>query len=1055
MLRPHPGPEGELPVLSSETVLPGPPWGEEHSASGPGVERTLTPSSTFEDVHADLTADPAGSAGAGPGPDGPPPGRPPRLPRLLILIVCLGYLGGDTVGWGSRLLADFMGDFGLAAAALTAALSCLAYACSAHGRRNRSAWLCFGVSSLMSALGNGVWGWYQVVLRVSVPPLSVADYAFLMFAPPAILGLLRLSNRPRNLAGWVCLALDSWLIAGSLLTVSWSLALSRTAHVAGDSPLRVTMVLAYPLMDILLISMVLGLRFRSREGNRAAVHTAIVALALTVLCDALFTSATIKGGYHSGELLDSGWFTASMLLSWAPWAGGGSSVGHGGAPRPRVASTFSALTPYLAAAVCTVGLLYDAVTRHEHDRFVLIIGCTVVFALILRQGIMLLDNLALAQRLAHQEQHFRSLVQGSSDVIMIADPGGVLRYVSPASAGVYGRPAEEIVGTRLPEMVHPDDLGHVLWEVQRYLAESPDTEPTARIECRVRSGAGEWLDVESTVNRYHGGLIFNCRDVSERVRLQAQLEHSAFHDTLTDLPNRALFLDRGRQALGGRDATGREAADHTAGDHGGAGREGPGQVAVLFLDLDGFKAVNDSAGHQAGDELLVQAARRLQESVRSVDTVARLGGDEFAVLLVGDLDQAKAADVAERLRCALSAPYWIGGEELTVAASIGIAFAEPGVTPARLLRNADLAMYQAKRHGKDRVSVYTPELRNDLHRRTELDQRLRVAVREGQFALVHQPVVDLETGALAGLAAQARWRAGQGQLLTPAEFLHAADGGERAARLARWMVEQALLQAAERRDRLPAANGGLPVSVRLSARRFTAPGLHETVESLLRRTGLPASSLVLEIAGGEATEAPSHHFEELVRRLTALRRLGVGLALDGLGGVCAPLSGLRRLPVDVIKLERGLVDGITESDFLRTLATSMLRLGRELGLTTVAEGVDQQAQAELLRELGCRQGMGLLYSGPLEQAQLDALLRGPGVILPRRPAAEQVRLVHLTGDIHDKARADLRPDARDGTPPRQRDRSHLAVDQQAGPRTGALGGHLAPGPHGETSIPPA
>ena len=1004
MLRPHPGPEGELPVLSTETVLPGPPWGEEHSLTGVGVQRTLTPSSTFEDVHAALTADPEQEPAAGsaaPGADGQAPTRSARLPRLLILLVCLGYLAGGSAGWGSRLLADFMGDFGLAAAALTAALSCLVYACSAHGGKNRSAWLCFGVSSLMVAFGNGAWGWYQVVLRIPMPVPSVADYAFLMFAPPAILGLLLLANRPRNLAGWVCLALDSWLIAGSLLTLGWSLALARAAHGAASNPLRLTMALAYPLLDILLISMVLGLRFRSREGNRAAVHTAIVALALTVLCDALFTSDALKGTYQSGGILDGGWFTGSMLLAWAPWAGGGSGHGHG--PRPRVASTFSALTPYLAAAVCTAGLLYNALNQHTLDRFVLIVGCTVVFALILRQGIMLLDNLALAQRLARQEQHFRSLVQGSSDVIMIADPGGVLRYVSPAAAGVYGRPAEEIVGTRLPEMVHPDDLGHVLWEVQRYLAQSPDAEPTARIECRVRSGAGEWLDVESTVNRYRDGLIFNCRDVSERVRLQAQLEHNAFHDTLTDLPNRALFLDRGRQALTGRDpAAHRDAAARDAARDAGARDQAArgdtaGQVAVLFLDLDGFKAVNDSAGHQAGDELLVQAARRLQESVRSVDTVARLGGDEFAVLLVGDLDRAKAGEVAERLRCALSAPYWIGGEELTVAASIGIAFAEPGVTPAKLLRNADLAMYQAKRHGKDRVSVYTPELRTDLHRRTELDQRLRVAVREGQFALVHQPVVDLETGVVAGLAAQARWRAAQGPLLTPAEFLHAADG-ERASRFARWMVEQALLQAAERRDRLPAAAGCLPVSVRLSARRVTAPGLHEAVESLLRRTGLPASSLLLEIAGGEATEAPSQHFEELVRRLTALRRLGVGLALDGLGGVCAPLSGLRRLPVDVIKLERGLVDGITESDFLRTLATSVLRLAGELGLSTVAEGVDLPEQATLLRDLGCRHGQGLLYSGPLEQAALDTVLRGPGFILPRHAGGEPVRLVHLSGD---------------------------------------------------------
>ncbi|WP_052432492.1 putative bifunctional diguanylate cyclase/phosphodiesterase [Streptacidiphilus carbonis] len=1004
--------------MSTKTVLPGPPWAEEHSVPRFSVQDPIASVAGFVDPQGLL----AGSLSAyraeeheEPRDEPQPAAGGSRLPRLLILLLCLGYLIGSASGWGSPGLADFMGDFGLSGAALTASLSCLVYGCTAAGR-HRPAWLCFGLSSLMVAVGNGVWGWYEVVLRVPIPTPSIADYAFLMFAPPAILGLLLLAKRPRNAAGWLCLALDGWLIAGSLLTLSWSLALARTAHGDSGSPLRLSMALAYPVLDILLVSMVLGLRFRSRDSNRAAVHTAMVALALTVLCDALFTSQALRDAYHSGQLLDAGWFTGSMLLAWAPWArpSGGGAAAAGG--RPRVASTFSALTPYAAAGVCTVGLIYNAFAQRQLDRFVLIVACTVVFALILRQGIMLLDNLSLAQKLAHQENHFRSLVQGSSDVIMIADPDGVLRYVSPAATGVYGRPAEELVGTRLPEMVHPDDLGHVLWEVQRYLAQSPAQEPTARIECRVRSGAGEWLDVESTVNRYRDGLIFNCRDVSERVRLQAQLEHNAFHDALTDLPNRALFLNRGRTALGQPHADG---------------------VAVLFLDLDGFKAVNDTAGHQVGDELLVQAARRLQDTVRTGDTVARLGGDEFAVLLAG-LDQEQAVEVAERLRAALSAPYWIGGEELAVAASIGIAFAEPAgspgavptderSTPARLLRNADLAMYQAKKNGKGRVAVYDPKLRTELHRRTELEQRLRLAVREGQFALLHQPVVDLETGEVVALSAQARWRSAQGLLLTPAEFLRAAEGGDRAARFTRWMVEQALQLSAERRERLGATVSELPVALRLPARRLAAPGLGETIEAILLRSGLPAESLLLEITEVEAADIRAHRPEELVRRLTALRRLGIGLCLDGFGGPGAPLSGLRRLPVDLIKVDRSLVDGMVESAFLRTLATSVLGLGRELGLTTAAEGVDHADQAALLRELGCRRGQGQYFSGPLPDEQLDAVLCGPGYAVPR------------TGE----SRGDLRIH-RPGHP-----RTHS--DQQGRSR----GGHLALGPHDETSIPPA
>ncbi|WP_052441515.1 putative bifunctional diguanylate cyclase/phosphodiesterase [Streptacidiphilus anmyonensis] len=971
--------------LSTETLLPGQsrrgrPWAAEEHDRSAASPFAYGEGDQEEMGHPDdlVTEPPEGGAAR----DAHPPGplrlshAAARLPRILAMLVCLLYVAGAAYGWGSPAVADFMGDFGLAGAALTASLSCFGYGVLSGGR-HRSAWVCFGLSSLMVAVGNGIWGWYECVLRQSLPSPSIADYVFLFFAPPAILGLLMLSNRPRNAAGWLCLALDAWLIAGSLLTLSWSLALGRTAQGDQHSPLRLAVGLAYPLLDILLISMVLGLRFRRQDSNRAAVHTAIVGLALTVLCDAVFTSQSFKDAYHSGELLDAGWFCGSMLLAWAPWAGGGRALTRESVRRPRVASTFSALTPYAATGVCTIGLLYNALGQHHLDRLVLIISCTVVMALILRQGVMLLDNLALAQRLSHQERHFRSLVQGSSDVIMIADPDGVLRYVSPAAAGVYGRPAEELVGTRLPEMVHPDDLGHVLWEVQRYLAKAPahaaqgaqgargahgsagahgpTAEPTARIECRVRSGAGEWLDVESTVNRYRDGLIFNCRDISERVRLQAQLEHNAFHDALTGLPNRALFLKRGRDALTPR-------------------AEKRPDVAVLFVDLDGFKAVNDTAGHQVGDELLVLAAKRLRESVREGDTVARLGGDEFAVLLVGEVDRERAFAIAERLRLAVSAPYALGNEEHAVAASIGIAFAEPAVGPesaADLLRSADLAMYQAKRRGKDRVHEYSPELRTELRRRTELDQRLRTAVREGEFTLVHQPIVDLRSGRISGLAAQARWRSAQGLLLTPAEFLHAAGGGERALRLSRWMVEHAVEEAAGR-------GGTLPVTVRLSPRALTAPGVVEAAETVLRRCRLPGGRLVVELGdsgpGPGPVDGRSHGVDELVQRLGRLKQLGIGLVLDGLGGGATPLSELRRLPVDALKLERGVVDGLLDSAFLRTLASSVLRIGHELGLETVADGVDRVEQVRILRDLGCSRGQGLHFAPPMREDELKELL---------------------------------------------------------------------------------
>ncbi|MEU4091880.1 EAL domain-containing protein [Streptomyces sp. NPDC026673] len=897
-----------------------------------------------------------------------PGGRTGLLPQLLMAVLCAGYAVGSAFGWGSPELALVMGDFGLSAAALAAAVSCLMYVRGATDR-HRPAWVLFAVSSAMVALGNGIWGWYEVVLREPVPRTSIADFCFLLFAPPAIIGLLVLAKRPVTRAGWVCLGLDAWLIAGSLLTLSWTLALAQTALWDGRSTARIALSLAYPLLDILLVSMVLALHFRRSSANRAAVNTAIASLALTVLCDALFTSPLLREHYTSGQILDAGWFAGSMLLAYAPWVGDREGAEPGTAERRpgqsrRVTGSLAALTPYLAAAVCVLGILYNVIDGRKSDRVVLLTGCMVVLALVVRQGIMLLDNIALTQELAQKENHFRSLVQGSSDVIMIASPTGVLRYVSPAAKGVYGCDPEEWVGTEFATHIHPEDLGRVVHEVRRFLAAHPAEEPATRIECRIRHGDGSWLNVESSVNRHQGGLIFNSRDVTERVRLQDQLQHNASHDPLTDLPNRALFTERIRQALGGRRA----------------GDGDTGTTAVLFIDLDGFKAVNDTVGHQAGDELLVQAARRLQDSVRAGDTAARLGGDEFAALICGTsadrhLREYQVHEVADRLRAALSEPYRVDGTEVRVAASIGVAFADPGVSPGELLRNADLAMYRAKQAGKGRVEMYAPAMQAEVVRRAELAGRLRTALRDGEFALLHQPVVDLGTGEVTAVEAQARWRSAQGILFTPAEFLRVAEDTDRTAQLARWLLEEAVRQAALRH----AAGRPVPVAVRLSTRRLMHRELPtKDIEALLDRHGLPPDSLVLQVADQD----PRISLDELERRLTALSRLGVRIALEGFGSGYAPMDALRRLPVDVLKLDRGLTEGVVESPRLRKITAGLLGIAEDLGIGSVAEGVDRPEQVLALREMRCTHGQGMAFSGPLDEHRLRSSLTRGGYPVP-------------------------------------------------------------------------
>ena len=898
--------------------------------------------------------------------------------QLTIALLSLGYALGAALGWGSEGLALFMGDFGLSAAAAFAGLSCLRYAVRRSDPQFRPAWLLFGVSSLMAGAGNAVWGWYELVVQQPMPRPSAADFCFLLFAPPAIVGLLVLAKRPRTRARWVCLGLDAWLIGGSLLTLSWSLALAHTAYGGGDPVALSALNLAYPLLDIVLVSMVLVLHFRRTAAQRSAINTAIGALALTVLCDALFTSPILRDHYASGQLLDAGWFAGSLLLAYAPWvrrgeertsaqehapAGTEQAAGEPARTGRTLTGSLAGLTPYLAAAVCVLGILYNSLDGREVDRVVLFTGCAVVLALLVRQGIMLVDNLRLTQELAFQECHFRSLVQGSSDVIMIAAADGVLQYVSPAALGVYGRDGDALVGCELATLVHPEDLDGVLHEIRRFLAASPAEEPSARIEYRFRHGDGHWLNVESTINRHRGGLIFNSRDVTERVRLQAQLQHNASHDTLTDLPNRALFTERVRKALGGR-------------------REGDGGAAVLYIDLDGFKAVNDTIGHQAGDELLVLAARRLRESIRSGDTAARLGGDEFAVLIQGDGDcgrhptadrELRIHEIADRLRLTLSEPYQVEGENtVRVAASIGVAFAEPGITPSALMRNADLAMYRAKQAGKDRVELYAPQLQAEVVKRAELAARVRTALHDGEFALLHEPVVDLHTHRVTAVAAQARWRSAEGILFTPAEFLRAegvpeADArgahSERAAEVSCWLLREAVRQAASRRR----AGFTAPVLVRLPMRRVTESALAPAaVEALLERHGLPAGLLVLELCESE----PRVPLDELERRLGGLRRLGVRIVLEGFGSGYEALTALRRLPADMVRLDADAVRGVLESQRHGAVAARLLAVAGELGLQTLADGVDLPEQCDRLRELGCTHGQGAALGAPLDEHRL-------------------------------------------------------------------------------------
>jgi diguanylate cyclase (GGDEF)-like protein len=454
----------------------------------------------------------------------------------------------------------------------------------------------------------------------------------------------------------------------------------------------------------------------------------------------------------------------------------------------------------------------------------------------------------------------------------------------------------------------------------------------------------------------------------ENSRLYEELRHQAFHDSLTGLANRALFQDRVERALARRPGA-------------------PGRlVAVLFLDLDDFKTVNESLGHAGGDQLLAAVADRLATCLRTTDTAARLGGDEFAILLEDVDDEAAATDVAQRIIDALRPPIRIGESAAVIGTSIGIAASPSGRDSAtELLRNADFAMYQAKHGGKGRYEVFRSSLRETANERAVLEGLLREAEERDELRLHYQPIVDLTDGSIVGVEALVRWEVPARGLLMPSDFIGLAEDSGHIVPIGRWVLEQACRQTEAWRH----SHGldSLSVGVNLSARQFQHPDLVAEVGAALAASGLEPSCLVLEITESVLMQTTA----ATIGKLADLRRIGVRLAIDDFGTGYSSLGYLERFPVDILKIDKTFIDGIGERGGRPVLARAIVQLGRALDLQVIAEGIERSEQASVLRRLGCTRGQGHLYSRALPPAELDTILARGAVDLPGRPAARAPR----------------------------------------------------------------
>ncbi len=554
----------------------------------------------------------------------------------------------------------------------------------------------------------------------------------------------------------------------------------------------------------------------------------------------------------------------------------------------------------------------------------------------------------IGRKLQESEEHFRSAFDHAAGMALVNTDGRWMQ-VNHSLCAMLGYSEDEMLAARLHDLTHPEDLGHELVNLDKLMSGALSN---SQLEKRLRhkSGHDVWVLTSASVVRDAGGkpthFIFQIQDITERKRAEEQVHFAAFHDALTGLPNRVLLSERMSLAV--------ERAK----------RKRDYQFAVLFIDLDRFKVINDSLGHPAGDQLLVEIARRLESCLRTTDTVARLGGDEFAILLDGTEGAYNPTVVAERIQETLSLPFDLGGHEVYTSASIGIAFSITGYdSPDDILRDSDTAMYRAKANGKARHEVFDREMHTRAVERLKLENDLRRAVERKEFEVHYQPVMDMTDGRVTGFEALARWRHPTNGLVSPADFIPLAEETGLIIPLGLQILRQACRQARQWQQLFP-AEPSLTVSVNLSAKQFQQADLVEQVGQILQETGLNADSMFLEVTESTVME----NAVEAEKLLEGLNDLGVRLALDDFGTGYSSLSYLHRFPFDALKIDRSFVSRMGDDPESTKIVKTIMTLASELGIGVTAEGVENERQQNQLIALGCRYAQGYLYSKPLYPA---------------------------------------------------------------------------------------
>jgi diguanylate cyclase (GGDEF)-like protein/PAS domain S-box-containing protein len=561
------------------------------------------------------------------------------------------------------------------------------------------------------------------------------------------------------------------------------------------------------------------------------------------------------------------------------------------------------------------------------------------------------------------EEYHRALLASIRDIVLVADVDGTVSYCSPSIEAALGYDPIDLAGTNERELIHAADFALHDNLVNRLIA-SDDPQPP--IELRLHDSAGEWHWFELTSTKLLDdpiahGIVTTARNVTARKEAASALIDLSLRDPLTGLPNRISLMDRMAVAL----AHCERSCD---------------VLALLFCDLDGFKDVNDSLGHNTGDDVLVQIARRMVGAGRASDTVARTGGDEFVVMCEGLREANDAATIAAKIRDAVEAPLVLGGKNAVLSVSIGIVTVRPDearhADPMRLLHNADAAMYKAKHDGRARWQFFDDALVDEVTLRLELEDELRIAIEREQFVLQYQPIFDLDSGAVVGTEALLRWNHPARGMISPSAFVLVAEQTGLIVPIGAWALAAAAAQAREWQEQMDWPGW---ISVNLSARQVAEPGLASTVQSILAASRLDPDSLWLEL--NERSLLRAGHSATV--ELSAVQALGVHLGMDDFGTGFSSLTNLQRLPIDFFKIDRSFIQSLDRGDADRVdgnaVVAALAQLGATLGLRTIAEGIETSEERDLLRAYGCQFGQGYLLARPMSADAHSDLLAGSQV----------------------------------------------------------------------------